>query len=547
MKPMTVFLCFLACFGSVAATAQTVDGSAILAPIRISPTSAQLRLGDKRTFTISAPGIPAANLAWTVVSTAATPKGLLGTVTSAGIYTTPIDMPAPNTVLVKVSDSTHPTVFATAAVTLLNPDPVISSLSSTSINTGLAYVLDLKGTGFLPASQVMWNGKAVTSKFVSSTDLQISGISTLAAGTSVNLNVVNPDPGAATSNTRALTVLAPVAVQVSPDNRTLRCGTTLNFNSHVSNNSDQTVDWQVNGKPVGDAILGSINAQGLYTAPVVLPANAVITITAVSKADAKAMASVGLTLQNPVPVIISATPNSTPIGPVTFTVNGTGFANTASVLLGGVALTTTWVSDKKLTATGNFAAPLGGTASLKVANPAPGPITSAPIAITLKLGTVKMAYADAVRFLEMASWGPTPAAVAHLQLIGRDAWLAEQFAASPSAWPDPIDGNEGLSRLQQSFFTNAMTGNDQLRQRVAFALSQIFVVSGVKDTRFAQMVPYLRMLNADAFGNFRTLMNDVTLSPSMGIFLDMVNNDKANPVKNTVANENYARELMQLP
>ena len=537
------FVSIAAYFLSASAIAQGAD-SAASTPIKVNPSTAEIRLGDKKTFTAGASGIATPNLVWSVVSTAATFKGALGTMTSAGVYTSPADLPTPNTVLIKVSDSSHSMIFGTAAVTLLNPLPAIASLSSTSINTGLAYVIDLKGTGFLAASQVVWDGKPVPTKFISSTDLQIGGTSALPAGTNVTLSVSNPDPGTKISNTRTLSVLPPVAVQVSPDKRSIRCGTTLDFNAHVTNNADQTVDWQVNGKPLGDSILGAINAQGLYTAPALAP-NAAITITAVSKADPKASASVGLTLLNPVPAIVTS-PTSLKIGPVTFTVKGTGFAKTAAVLLGGTALNTIWVSDKQLTAMGNFAAPLGGAAALKVVNPDPGAIASVPMVVTLDLGTTKMAYADAVRFLEMATWGPTPASVAHLQQVGRDAWLADQFSMSASAWPDPIDSSEGLSRLQQSFFTNAMTGNDQLRQRVAFALGQIFVVSGVKDTRFAQMVPYVRMLNSSAFGNFRSLMDSATLSPTMGLFLDMVNNDKANATKNTVANENYARELMQL-
>jgi uncharacterized protein (DUF1800 family) len=111
-------------------------------------------------------------------------------------------------------------------------------------------------------------------------------------------------------------------------------------------------------------------------------------------------------------------------------------------------------------------------------------------------------------------------------------------------------GNEGLSRLQDAFFTVALTGADQLRQRVAFALAEILVVSGVKDTKFEQMVGYQRLLANDVFGNYRSLLGDMTLNPAMGVYLDIVNNSNAtfdengNPV--TVANENYAREVMQL-
>ena len=91
-----------------------------------------------------------------------------------------------------------------------------------------------------------------------------------------------------------------------------------------------------------------------------------------------------------------------------------------------------------------------------------------------------------------------------------------------------------------------MTGSDQLRQRVAFALAQILVVSAVKDTLFEQMAPYQNLMANSAFGSYRDLMTAITLHPSMGYFLDMVNNAKANPSAGTVANENYARELMQL-
>jgi uncharacterized protein (DUF1800 family) len=100
--------------------------------------------------------------------------------------------------------------------------------------------------------------------------------------------------------------------------------------------------------------------------------------------------------------------------------------------------------------------------------------------------------------------------------------------------------------MQVRFFTNAVNGPDQLRQRVVFALGQIFVIS-INDLFYeGKMIPYLNMLANDAFGNFFNLMKDVTLSPAMGEYLNMVNNDKPNPAAGTLANENYARELMQL-
>ena len=103
-----------------------------------------------------------------------------------------------------------------------------------------------------------------------------------------------------------------------------------------------------------------------------------------------------------------------------------------------------------------------------------------------------------------------------------------------------------MELVSEQMMQNAMLGQDQLRQRVAWALSQIFVVSAVKVDNTHAMVPYIRMLEQNAFGNVKDIMRDVSLSPAMGEFLDMVNNTKANPNTGTQPNENYSREWLQL-
>jgi uncharacterized protein (DUF1800 family) len=159
----------------------------------------------------------------------------------------------------------------------------------------------------------------------------------------------------------------------------------------------------------------------------------------------------------------------------------------------------------------------------------------------------------AARFLDQATWGPTPASIAELRQIGITNWLSAQFALNTSDLPDqPIltaDGkrNTNLAPVQAAFFQNAVTGQDQLRQRVAFALSEIWVVSAQSGVRQAYAYPpYWRVLRDNAFGNYRDIIKAVTLNPAMGRYLNMANNNKANPGKDTAANENYARELMQL-
>ena len=337
-----------------------------------------------------------------------------------------------------------------------------------------------------------------------------------------------------------------ISVTLSPSGRTMRCGSTLTLTARVNNTSNQSVIWQVNGIPGGNATVGTISASGVYTAPLVLPATPSVQITAVSQQDSTAQASVTVNLQNPLPAVSSATPNPINPGSATITVNGSGFANGGVIYLAGHALTTTFVSPTQLTATTTVAMPAGRLAAVKVANPNPGAATSTPISVPVRVANEKMPYAAAVRFLEMTTWGPTPQSVVDLQTQGQDAWLAAQFAKPASKWPDPNTTTEGVARLQTAFYNVALNGDDQLRQRASFALAQIAVSSAIKDTTFEQMVSYQRALGDYAFGSYRDFLTTITLNPSMGDFLDMVNNDKANATAGTSPNENYARESMQL-
>ena len=164
----------------------------------------------------------------------------------------------------------------------------------------------------------------------------------------------------------------------------------------------------------------------------------------------------------------------------------------------------------------------------------------------------QMSAGAAARFLDQATWGPTEGSIIQLQEIGITNWLNGQFLLNTSDIPDqPINDSTGqpnrnLHPVQSAFFQNTVTGQDQLRQRVAFALSQIWVVSFSGLPIAYAYPPYWRIFRDDAYGNYRDLIRDVTLSPAMGRYLNMANNNKANPAKNSSANENYARELMQL-
>lgn len=167
-------------------------------------------------------------------------------------------------------------------------------------------------------------------------------------------------------------------------------------------------------------------------------------------------------------------------------------------------------------------------------------------------GAQVMTATAAARFLDQATWGPTPTAIAGLQTTGINAWLANQYSLNTSDLPDQAiltssgTSNNNLQPVQAAFFQNTVTGADQLRQRVAFALSQIWIVSNTSVAPAYAYPPYWRIFRDNAFGNYRDLIRAVTLSPAMGAYLNMANNNKGNPAKNTSANENYAREMMQL-
>jgi uncharacterized protein (DUF1800 family) len=172
--------------------------------------------------------------------------------------------------------------------------------------------------------------------------------------------------------------------------------------------------------------------------------------------------------------------------------------------------------------------------------------------------------ADAVRLLEQATFGPNDALLAHVLDVGSQAFLDEQFAAPASVYPalpyvpagqqatfcatdpDPQCSRDDYSLflLQNAFFQQALTANDQLRQRIAFALSQILVTSGLDVNLAYGMGRYQQLFRDNAFGNYETILSRVTLSPVMGDYLNMVNNDK--PSATVQPNENYARELLQL-
>lgn len=164
--------------------------------------------------------------------------------------------------------------------------------------------------------------------------------------------------------------------------------------------------------------------------------------------------------------------------------------------------------------------------------------------------------AEASRFLQQATFGPTDAEIARVQSLGYEGWVDEQLSRSPTLHYPLIEGIDGdaTDNPQQSdrldiWWLHSVEAPDQLRQRVAFALSQIMVVSendATLDGEPEGLANYYDLLLQHAFGNYRDLLEAVTLSPVMGTYLSHLRNDKPDPMQNRRPDENYAREVMQL-
>jgi uncharacterized protein (DUF1800 family) len=162
----------------------------------------------------------------------------------------------------------------------------------------------------------------------------------------------------------------------------------------------------------------------------------------------------------------------------------------------------------------------------------------------------------AARFLNQATFGASAADIAAVQALGYDGWISNQFALPPTYHLPVVFANKSADPTTpypsaltfNAWWQNSVTAPDQLRQRVAFALSEIMVVSenGVLVNNANGLSDYYDTLLDNAFGNYRSLLEAVTLTPAMGLYLDMRGNDKGDLPSGRNPNENFGREVLQL-
>ena len=182
----------------------------------------------------------------------------------------------------------------------------------------------------------------------------------------------------------------------------------------------------------------------------------------------------------------------------------------------------------------------------------PPPLTTPPVG-----QTVTFTRQQASRFLGRATFGPNMAAIDALAASDSDAWFTAQFSKPQTLHRKYIDGmlaaqaaggqRVGFTGVYETFWQQGIRGDDQLRQRMAFALSEIFVISMQNDAVQPQVrgvASYYDMLGQRAFGNFRDLLEGVALHPMMGLYLSHLRNQKESATR--TPDENFAREVMQL-
>ncbi len=563
--------------------------------ITISPGYVNLPLGGTQQYTAAVTGLSPSTVTWSVNTGG-------GTITSTGFYKAPATVPK-NGALITATSTANTKISASVYVNPEGPGPTITAISPNPMPVGNDTItITASATApFINGASAVCNGASSGVKFVSATTVTVS--SYVGANPPTLTCYVN-NPGTWQSNSLSVPVKSGAssggggstpAPVVSPATATVGLGGTQQFSASnvttwsaaagkittaglytapatttatgkdtvtatgpggtgtatvtlvpnivvspatVTVTLGATQQFTAAGATTWKAVSGTVTSAGVYTAPTSMPASGKDTVTATGPGGA---GTAIVTLGNyPAPTVTSLNPASLPLGSFTATITGNGFTSQSAATLGGTGLIVTGFTATTLSISG-FAS-VTGKVNLIVAN---GSAASAPLAVQVGNPNSLVSAAAARRFLEDAAFGPSPADAANVQSLGFQGWLAQQYAMPQvSNYSAQLGSSQG--GVPNQFLANVVTNPDQLRQKVAFALSQIFVTSYNTIIWNDSMIPYEQMLMADAFTNYRQIMGDVTLSPTMGQYLDMANNAMGNPATGTIANQNYAREVMQL-
>ncbi len=493
-----------------------------LAQITIYPGASGIPKGTTRQMSAYVPLSPN-TVTWAINGTVGG-SATYGTVSPTGKYTAPVVIPPDNQITIKVTSTADATKFGTAQISITQPLVYIWSAYPNTVTPG-AVSLSINGAGFVSGAVVTINDQPLPTAYLSPTSLKVTGNVPVSMLGLAKLRAINPGPGSTTSDPVNLTVKSSaVSLSLNPSSIALPINTSQAFTATVTGSVNTAVTWSTN--------IGTISAAGLYTAPAILPNPPTALVTAKSVADPLVAVSAVVTLNQPA-VTVSVSPAAAQLF-----LNGT--QQLSATVVGNANTAVTWSATAgTISPTGLFTAPAA------MPNPASITVTATSVAVptalgkallTIKLAPPAMPNLSHARFLDQAAFGPTTAELQTLGQMDIDAWLTNQLnlPASPIAIPatNTLAASQYLNRI--------VTAPDQLRQRIIAALGKIIVISAQKNPYSDEVVPYLQILSKHAFGSYRQLLSDITVSPQMGKYLDLANS------KTPAANENYPRELMQL-
>ena len=315
-----------------------------------------------------------------------------GSVSSNGLYTAPASMPSNSSVIITAALVANSSMKATYNMTLINPVPVINQISPWQLATAITNSVTLTGSGFTPSTVVSVNGAPVATTYSSPTVViaQIS-VSSTAQG-NLTLTAQNPTPGGGTS-TSFSAAITPLTIALSEYNENAMgptssaLGHNMQFLAKIHGSGDPSINWLINWSVTGGG--GTISNSGFYQAPLVMPSNPAITVTATLAANTSITTSFQFSLVNPAPVVNATSPVAVPAGATTnVTFSGNGFTPNTIIYADGNAVTTTYLSATAISApipvSGSATGPLGITAK----NPSPGGGISAPYFLYLTTSTV---------------------------------------------------------------------------------------------------------------------------------------------------------------
>ncbi len=348
--------------GSASSQSLTLN---IVDPFAVAVSQTSVRVGGAALFTATRNGTALSSGSWTVVGGAAN-----GTIDSNGTFHAPATVPSPNHIT--VSDTVNG-YTATAGIDVWNPQPTAASVTPSTVTSGSTPIV-VTGGGFVAGSLITLNGASIPTTFVDTGHLSGTVSNPAASQTGIQVAVLNPDPGSASSQSLTLNIVDPFAVAVSQTS--VRVGGAALFTATRNGTALSSGSWTV----VGGAVNGTIDSNGTFHAPAAVPSPNHITVSDTVNGYT---ATAGIDVWNPQPTAASVTPSTVTSGSTPIVVTGGGFVAGSLITLNGASIPTTFVDTGHLS--GTVSNPAASQTGIQVAvlNPDPGSASSQSLTLNI--------------------------------------------------------------------------------------------------------------------------------------------------------------------